>query len=193
MYESIALDPDWIHDFNRVYTDFYMGHFARLIELIGAPDGVILYDDLGYRNGLFCSPAKLWELYFPYYKKIVDFFHARDIYVLLHSCGAIEQALPMIVEAGFDALNPMEVKAGCSAVRFAEKYGDKLAFVGGFDARILESGDRGLIKREATAFMKGMKSVGARFFFGSDHSCSDKVDYDSYMCALEAYRENMCY
>ena len=70
----------------------------------------------------------------------------------------------MIVAAGFDALSPMEVKAGCSAVWFAEKYWDRLAFVGGFDARLLESDDRAMIKREVAGFMKGMKSAGARFF-----------------------------
>jgi len=193
MFESLILEPEWIHDFNRVYTDFYKNHFGRLMEVCGKPDGVMLYDDLGYKNGLFCSPQTLWELYFPYYKEIVDFFHEKGIYVILHSCGGIEAALPMITAAGFDALNPMEVKAGCNVVKFAEQYGGKLAFVGGFDVRILESGDRALIKRDVGRFMRDMKSVGARFFFGSDHSCSDKVDYDGYMAALEAYRENMLY
>ncbi|MCL2708518.1 MAG: hypothetical protein FWF03_05310, partial [Defluviitaleaceae bacterium] len=185
MFESIAEDPEWVRDFNRVYTDFYIAHFTKLMDECGVPDGVYLYDDLGYSRGLFCSPKALRELYFPFYKELVDFIHSKGAYALLHTCGGIEEALPMIVEAGFDSLNPMEVKAGCDAVRFAEKYGDRLAFVGGFDARVLESGDIPLIKREVKKYMTDMKSVGARFFFGSDHSCSGNVEYASYRAAYE--------
>lgn len=193
MMESLLLEPEWIHDYNRVYTDFFKNHYQVLIEDVGKPDGVWIYEDLGYKNGLFCSPSKLSELIFPYYKELVDFFHTYDIPVILHSCGNITEALPMIVQTGFDALNPMEVKAGCDVVKFAEKYGDKLAFIGGLDARVLESGDKDLIKREVTRIMKGMKDLGARYIFGSDHSLSPLVSYESFTCALDIYRENMLY
>ncbi len=193
MMESLALEPDWIHDFNRVYTDFYKTHFQLLIEGAGKPDGIWLFDDLGYRNGLFCSPDMLNELFLPYYKDIVGFFHAMDLPVVLHSCGNVTAALPMIVEAGFDALNPMEAKAGCDLLGFAETYGDRLAFIGGFDARILESGDREAIRRETVRIVEGMKSRGARYFFGSDHSLSPLVRYEDFLYAVEVYREHRDY
>ena len=177
LFESLALDPEWIHDYNRVYTDFYKEHYRILIEEIGKPDVIWIYEDLAYKNGLFCSPSILENLIFPYYKEIVDFFHAYDLPVVFHCCGKMEEALPLIVDAGFDALNPMEVKAGCDVLKFAEKYGDRLAFIGGFDARILESGDRDLIRKEVTRLIKGVKSIGARYFFGSDHSLSPNVEF----------------
>ncbi|MEI6422475.1 MAG: uroporphyrinogen decarboxylase family protein, partial [Lentisphaerota bacterium] len=93
------------------------------------------------------------------------------------------------VEAGFDALNPMEVKAGNNILEYAEKYGDKLAFVGGFDARILESGDKPLIRKTVTDFMDGMKSRNAKFIFGSDHSISTDVRLDDFKYAIQVYEE----
>ncbi|MEI6132282.1 MAG: uroporphyrinogen decarboxylase family protein [Bacillota bacterium] len=194
MYETLILDPDWIHDYNRVYTDFYKNHFKLIIEECGKPDGIWLYEDLGYNQGLFCSPNTLRELFLPYFKEIVDFFHDEyDLPVVLHSCGNITAALPMIVEAGFDALNPMEAKAGCDIFAFAEQYGDKLAFVGGLDARILESGDRDLIKTEVIKIVEGMKERGARYIFGSDHSLSPLVKYEDFVYAIEVYKEHMMY
>ena len=95
--------------------------------------------------------------------------------------------------AGFDALNPMEVKSGCDVLRFAAEYGDKLAFVGGMDVRIFEAGERDMIKKEVLRLCGGMKALGARFFFGSDHSLSPKVKYEDYMYALEVYRDNCMY
>ena len=193
MMESLLLDPDWIHDYNRVYTDFFKAHYRVLFEEVGKPDGIWVYEDLGYKNGLFCSPNVLNELFFPYYKEYVDFFHSYDIPVVFHSCGGIEDALPLIVEAGFDALNPMEVKAGCDALKFAEQYGDKLAFIGGLDALVLESGDKDLIKREVIRIVEGMKSLGARYIFGSDHSVSPNVKYEDFVYAIEVYKKHMMY
>jgi len=193
MYESLLLDPDWIHDYNRVYTDFFKTYFRVLIEEAGKPDGIWVYEDLGYRNGLICSPEVLERLIFPYYRELVEFFHGYDLPVVFHSCGGIEQALPLIVEAGFDGLNPMEVKSGCDALRFAERYADKLAFIGGLDARILESGDRERIRREVVALIDGMKARGARYVFASDHSLSTNVAYADFLYALDVYREHMAY
>jgi uroporphyrinogen decarboxylase len=193
MYESLLLDPAWIHDYNRVYTDFFKAHYTLIFQEAGLPDGVWVYEDLGYRNGLFCSPKVLEELIFPYFRELIDFFHERNLPVVLHSCGNVTEALPLIVAAGFDALNPMEVKAGCDLFRFAEQYGDRLAFVGGLDARVLESGDRDLIRREVTRVVKGMKERGARYVFASDHSLSTNIDYPDYLFALEVYREHMLY
>ncbi len=193
MYESLLLDPAWIHDYNRVYTDFFKAHYRVLFEEAGKPDGVWVYEDLGYRNGLFCSPEVLERLIFPYFRELVDFFHSYDLPVVLHTCGGIEEALPLIVEAGFDALNPMEVKAGCDPLKFAERYGDKLAFVGGLDARVLESGDRDLIRRTVSEYIEGMKARGARLVFASDHSLSTNIAYADFQYALDVYREHMSY
>ena len=193
LYESMLLDPGWMHDYNRTYTDFYKAHFRILFEEAGVPDGVRIFEDLGYRNGLFCSPRVLEELIFPYYKDLVDFFHSYGLPVMLHSCGMIEEALPLIVGAGFDCLDPMEIKAGNRPLDYAARYGERLAFMGGLDARVLESGDRALIRREVAALIEGMKSRGARYIFHSDHSLSTNVDYDDYRYALDVYREHMNY
>ncbi len=189
-YESLVLAPDWIHDFNRVYLDFFKMHFTILFEEIGKPDGLIPCDDLGYKSGLFCSPGTLENLFLPYYKEFVEFLHSYGVRACLHSCGGIEKALPLIVEAGFEALHPMEVKAGCDALKFAEQYGDKLIFMGGLDVRILESGDRDLIKKEVIKIVEGMKSLGACYIFGSDHSIPPSVCYIDFQYALDIYKEH---
>jgi len=193
MYESMALDPGWIHDFNRVYTDFFKAHFSLLFEELGLPDGIWIYEDLGYRNGLIASPAMLRRLFLPYFAELVDFFHARGLPVVLHSCGNVTQGLPLIVEAGFDALQPLEVKAGCDPLAFAGAYRDRLAFIGGFDVRFLETNDREVIEREVRRLVQGMKARGARYVFHSDHSITPQVNYDSYRYALDAYRNAMTY
>jgi len=193
LYESMALDKDWIHDYNRVYTDFFKAHMRVLIEEAGKPDGVWMYEDLGYRDNIFCSPAMFAEMIFPYFREMTEFYHGYDLPVTLHTCGLVEPLLDMIVEAGFDALHPMEVKAGNDPLRIARKYADKLTFIGGLDERVLESHDRALIRSEVTKLIQGMKSAGASFLFASDHSISTNVDYQDYLYAVEVYREQCEY
>jgi uroporphyrinogen decarboxylase len=49
MFCALAEDPEWIHDFNRVYTDLAKACYRILFEEAGLPDGVWIYEDLGYR------------------------------------------------------------------------------------------------------------------------------------------------
>ena len=191
MLENMALDPAWIKDYNRTYTDFFKSHYRLMFDEIGLPDGMSLSEDLAYNKGLLCSPALLEELFLPYWRELIDFFHSYDLSVTIHSDGDITAALGIIVDAGFDAINPMEAKAGCDALTIAEKYHDRLSFKGGLDARVLESGDRHLIRREVTSLVDGMKRVGAGYIFGSDHSVPVSVAYRDYEYAVEVFREHM--
>lgn len=193
MLESLILDPDWIHDYNRVYTDLYKAHYALLIEEAGKPDGVWIYEDLGYANGLYCSPQTFADLIFPYYTELVDFFHGYDLPVVLHACGGITDAVPQIVDAGFDGLNPMQAAAGCDVIAYAEEYGDKLAFFGGLDKIVFESGDRDWMRREVDRIISGIKSAGGRYVFGSDHSISTNVSLADFQYVIDLYREQMWY
>ena len=126
-------------------------------------------------------------------KEMVEFFHGFDLPVVLHSCGNVTEALPLIASAGFDALNPMEAKAGCNVVAFAKQYGDRLAFIGGMDALIFESGDRERIRREVVRLCTTMKEIGARYVFGSDHSISPNVKLADFQYAIDVYKDYRMY
>lgn len=193
LYTNLLMDPDWIRDFGRVYTDFYKAHLGAVFDEVGPPDGYRMCEDMGYSAGLFASPDVLGNLIFPYFEELVDFFHERGALVILHTCGGVTEALDLIAEAGFDGLDPMENKAGCDPFDFAERFGDRLVLKGGLNKRVLESGDFDLIRREAGRLIDGMKSRGARYIFGSDHSISTLVTYDAFRIAVDAWREHRDY
>lgn len=120
----------------------------------------------------------------------VDYF---DFDISKSLGGFTEPLLDLVVDAGFDGVNPMEVKARNDPLRIAENYGDKLALIGGLDALVLESGDRDLIRTEVTKLVQSMKERGARYVFASDHSVSTNVRLPDFEYAIEVYRENMMY
>ncbi|MDD5707427.1 MAG: hypothetical protein PHR35_16005, partial [Kiritimatiellae bacterium] len=97
MFAAMLEDPAWIHDFNRVYTDLIKDCYRLEFAEAGLPDGIWIYEDLGYRGRLFCRPSLLAELYFPYYRELVEFFHGYGLPVVLHSCGYQEPMIPLAI------------------------------------------------------------------------------------------------
>lgn len=193
LYENMLLDPDWIHDYCRTYTDLYKEEIEILLKEAGRPDNIWFFDDLGYKDSTFCAPELYEKLIFPYYDELISLIHSHDIAVTLHSCGYTESLLHLIVDVGFDALHPLEVKAGNNPLRVADGFADKLVFIGGLDARVFESHDREYMKKEVTGMLQGMKRRGGRYVFGSDHSLSTVIDYDDFRYALDIYHENCMY
>ena len=190
MYESLITDPEWVADYNQTALDFYIRHMELAFSQVGLPDGMWFSEDLAYNQGLFCSPATLEELVFPYYRQMIDYLHGKGLKVILHSCGNVERALDMIVDAGFDALHPMQVHAGCDPLSIAARYGGKLVLMGGLDTHILEQGDPRVIEDAQVRLMDGMHEAGARYIFCSDHSISTNVTYGTYQRMMETYHKH---
>ncbi|MDD3926090.1 MAG: uroporphyrinogen decarboxylase family protein, partial [bacterium] len=187
---ALLLEPEWINDFCQVYLDFFREHYALLFSEAGVPDGFFVYEDMGYSNGLFCSPRVLKELTMPYEKAWVSFLKDYGIKVILHSCGDIRQAIPLIIEAGFDCLQPMEAKAGCNVLEIAKEYGTKLSYMGNMNVVVLNTNDRAKIKEEIVPKLKGLSEMRIPYIFHSDHSVPPTINLDTYKYALELLQEN---
>ncbi len=196
MLESFLLDPEWIHDFCRVYTDFFKVHYDWIFTHIGLPDGMFIYEDLGFKNGPFCAPATYGALIQPYHAELVDFFHSYGLPVILHSCGDVRQLFDRILATGWDCLQPMEAKAGNNVVEFADisiRSGRRIGFMGNIDVTVLNTGDKDRIRTEVMTKMQALQQRGVGYCFHSDHSVPPDVSYDSYCYAVSLVREHGAY
>ena len=134
-------------------------------------------EDMGFKERPFMSPAMYDELIFPYHKYTIDFAHSLGLPVIMHSCGFIEPLLPGMIEAGIDALNVIEIKAGMDLLRIYKNFGDKIALIGGIDVRKLYTNDKKIIDEELEAKIPIVKQ-GYGFVAHSDHSIPKTVDYE---------------
>ncbi|MBU0609564.1 MAG: hypothetical protein KKI08_16885, partial [Armatimonadetes bacterium] len=78
-------------------------------------------------------------------------------------------------------------KAGLDAVELRKEYGDRMAWVGNLDVRVLEQGDPDAIRREVT--YKAQAGEGGGWVCQSDHSVSSEVAPESYQLVVETLRE----
>jgi len=147
-------------------------------------DGGFVYDDMGYRNATFFSPRAYRQVLFPAHKRICDFFHSKKMPVILHSCGRVREFVPMLIEAGFDCLQPLEVKAGMDLLELKKEFGEVLAFMGGIDVRAMANPDPEVIEKEIAEKIPFAKKGGG-YIYHSDHSVPDNVSFQQYCRVIE--------
>ncbi len=181
---AMALEPEWIEDMVKTYNDMILALHEIVYEQEGQPDGVWYYEDMGYKGSPFMSPAMYRELIMPGHKRAFDHAHARNMPVIVHSCGFVEPLLPDMIEAGMDMLQVIEVKAGMDLLRIHKNYGEKIGLMGGIDVRALYSNDFSVIDRELESKIPFVKE-GFGFALHSDHSIPCTVNVESYRHFIE--------
>ncbi|MCL2707866.1 MAG: hypothetical protein FWF03_01990 [Defluviitaleaceae bacterium] len=178
MLMGMALDPEWIEDMVKVYSDLSLALQDILFAKEGLPDGVWYYEDMGFKNRPFMSPQMYMDLIFPAHKRTFGYARERKLPVTVHSCGYVEPLIPGLLEAGMDCLQVIEIKAGMDLLRIYKEYGDRLSLMGGIDVRTLYSNDRAVIDRELESKIPIVKK-NYGYCLHSDHSIPNQVDYET--------------
>ena len=181
---GMAMDPDWIRDMCDVYSRLSIELLEIAFAQEGLPDALWVWDDLGFKQRPFMSPAMYREMIFPYHKRLFDFAHSKGLPVIQHTDGLIEPLVSLLIEAGIDCLQPLEIKAGMDLVKIKKKFGDRIALIGGMDARELISNDLGRVEKELESKVpEAMRGGG--YILQVDHSVSHQVDYETYKFFVE--------
>ena len=117
---------DKLHQVYMERVDTFLDAFSDCFDI------VLLTDDLGTQNTGIISTAVYEEMIFPYVRRLVGKIKASGKKVLMHSCGAVSAFVPYLIEAGVDALNPVQVSAGgMNPADLVRQYGKDIAFWGG--------------------------------------------------------------
>lgn len=188
MLMGMALDPDWVKDMCNVYAELTINLMEILFAEEGKPDGIWFFEDMGFKEKPFMSPAMYKDIVWPAHKKTFDYAHSLSLPVIVHSCGFVEPLVPGLIEAGMDCLQAMEVKAGMDLVKLKKTYGDKIAFMGGMDIRALESNDKSAVEAELQKKLPAAME-GSGYILHTDHSISSRVEHDTYKFFVERGRE----
>ena len=179
MLVGMALDPGWVRDMADTYADLTVNLMEILFKKEGPPDGIWFYEDMGFKERPFMSPAMYREIIQPAHKRTIDFAKSLGLPVIMHSCGCVEKLIPGMMEAGIDCLQVIEVKAGMDLIKLYHQYGDDLSFMGGMDVRVLYTNDLSVVEKELTDKIPIVKEKFG-YALHSDHSIPDTVDYDTY-------------
>ena len=191
LYHEVGLDqfvyyltdyPELIDDLLEVSAAeaiAWAEHLPPQLEL----DAVFLADDLAFRSGPLFNPKWFARAYLPRVARIFAAFHRRGMKVLFHSDGNLWRILDGLVEAGIDALNPLEIQAGMEVGEIHRRY-PQLLLVGGIDvSHLLVFGSPEEIRNTV---QRTIDAAEGRIMIGSTTEVHDAVPLENFLAMREA-------
>ena len=130
----LAAEPENVHRLLDRLLEIYLPQLEQYVLAVGSYVDVIRFgDDLGMQSGPQISPEMYREFFKPrhaiLWKKVKELSNAK---VALHCCGGIRPLLEDLIDAGLDAINPVQTSAaGMDPIELKSEFGDRLCFWGG--------------------------------------------------------------
>jgi len=190
-------NPDQVHEDNERSLEGQIRNFNRINEAFGQYIQLIsVGDDMGGQNGPLVNPESIERFCAPYYKRLCRHIHRySDIKVFMHNCGGIEPLMPCLIDAGIDAMNPVQISAaGMDPRQLKAKYGDDLVFWGGGcdTQNVLGTAAPHEVAENVRALVRIFKKGGG-FVFNQVHNIMGDVPPENIVAMLDtAYEESLC-
>ena len=130
----LAGDPSRAHRFLDLLVERHLEKLERFLGAVGPYIDIVQFgDDLGAQIGPQISPRMYREFFYPRHKLMwTRAKQLAPVKVMLHCCGAVRPLLPHLIEAGLDAINPVQVSCrGMDATGLKRDFGRDLTFWGG--------------------------------------------------------------
>ncbi|MFC1552713.1 uroporphyrinogen decarboxylase family protein [Candidatus Latescibacterota bacterium] len=189
----LAGEPEKAHAFLDKMLELHLANIEKFLAAVGEHIDIIIFgDDLGMQTGPQISPAMYREFFKPRHKTLWN--HAKelaDVKVNLHCCGGVRELLPDLIEAGLDAINPVQIN--CSGMEMSglkRDFGNEVVFWGGGcdTGHILPNGTPDeVVENVRTLVAEGRKGGG--FVFQQVHNIMANVPPENIKAMLDTVRE----
>jgi uroporphyrinogen decarboxylase len=148
--------------------------------------GALWYcDDIAYSSGLMFNPELWRRCVLPYIRKMGDIAKSKKVPFLYHSDGNISAILKDLIDAGVNAIHPVEPKA-MDIEALKEMYGKRLSFMGNIDlAWTLTRGTVSDVEKEVKMRIAKI-APGGGYCVGSGNSVTNYVPLENYIAMNES-------
>lgn len=132
---ELAANPRRVHTFLDRLVEYHLPRLESYVAAVGDYIDVIGFgDDLGMQTGPQISPAMYREFFKPRHALLWQ--RAKELNprlkVCLHCCGGVYPLLPDLIDAGLDAINPVQFTCrDMDVARLKREFGRELVFWGG--------------------------------------------------------------
>jgi len=186
----LAGEPQHAHRFLDKLVELHLINLERFLAAVGKHIDIILFgDDLGMQTGPMMSPKMYCEFFKPRHKLLWNRAkELADVKVMLHCCGGVRELLPHLIEAGLDAINPVQIScSGMDAIELKAEFGSELTFWGGgCDTRdILPNGTPEQVADHVKKQVE-ILSPGSGFVFQQVHNILANVPPENIIAMLDA-------
>lgn len=180
------LAPDLAHALARLVTDY-------CFELIDAAfkkgaDFIALEGDLAHNPAPLMSPAHYREFIWPYHKEICARVHQRGGKIIKHSDGKLTPLVPMLIEAGFDGIHPIQPQC-MDIAEIKRDFGNQACLLGNIDCAFLLVFGSPAEVRESVRETIRKAAPGGGYILSSSNSIHPGCRPENYLALVQAARE----
>ena len=180
-------EPEMMHDILETVAETAVKVFERVTEEV-VIDQLFVHEDMAGKSGPMIGPTQVREYLQPYYRRVWDLLSQRGTRIFnLDSDGNILPIIDLLLEGGVNTIHPMEPAAGMDVVALRERYGRRLAMLGGIDKFVLR-GSKADIRRELEYKMQPAMQQGG-MVFGLDHRIVNGTPLENYRYYVSLGRE----
>jgi len=171
LYVKMYSQPELVDAVMKHLVDYYIAVSQRIFE--AASDVIDIFfigNDFGGQNGPLLGPTQFARFVLPHLRRLIELGHSYGLKVQLHCCGGFAPLIPLLVEAGLDALHAVQPDCrGMDLQTLKRDYGDRIVFNGAIDSRrVLIEGTPQRVRRETRRVLDIMMPGGG-YVAGASH------------------------
>lgn len=161
-YILMMEEPELTRAMLDKYCDISLEIYERMFQAAGDRiDLLRVCDDYGTQRGCLFSRKMFEDFFAKNTRRFADLAHKHNCYFLQHSCGAIRDILPNLVDCGVDVVEPVQKVVGMEVDGLKRDFGDKLCFQGGVDTQgVLPFGTPEEVRAETCRIIRALHKNG---------------------------------
>jgi uroporphyrinogen decarboxylase len=185
---NIYNNPDFIHAVARMMLEFNLTQLDLLVE--AGLDVLVIEDDIASTNMPMISPEHFQTFVNFYNRQIVYKAHEKGLKVVRHSDGNLWPLMDILLESGYDGINPLEPQAGMEIKKVKEYCGDRICLLGNIDCiDLLPSGTPDQVELAVIQAIKA-GAKGGGLIICSSNSLHPGVNPENCIAMFKAVRKH---
>ncbi len=149
-------DPQFIHDVAAMVLNYNLAQLDLLVE--AGLDVLVIEDDIADKNFPLIAPDQFLEFVNRYNRPLVEAAHAKGLKVVRHSDGNLWPLMDILLDTGYDGLNPLEPQAGMALDKVKEYCGNQICLLGNIDC--IDLLPNGTVQEVDAAVEKAIQDAG---------------------------------
>ncbi|MEM3921277.1 MAG: uroporphyrinogen decarboxylase family protein [Nitrososphaerota archaeon] len=186
LFRLYHFKPDQALELAEMISEYKLRVMKRAIKM--GVNAVVCGDDYADDKGPFISPKLFDKFMLPYIKKAINLVHDLGKPFIKHTDGKLDFILERLIDAGIDALHPIEPAAGMNIAEVKRFYGNRICVIGNIDCRkLLTEGS----PEEVTEVVKetiAKVAPGGGYILSSSNSIHPGVKPENFITMLKAAR-----